>query len=485
MNTTVIVLENPSKWDFKIEGVEIVKGIDYLTDPAFLNRKRLKILNLCKSYSYQSTGYYVSLVAAARGHYPVPSVKSMLDFRYNIIIKKVSDEIDNLIQKSLSRINSSSFELSIYFGKNVASCHSRLSKMLFNHFPLPLFRAYFKKHNKKWQLYNIKMISPEEVPESHYQFLKERIVDYAGRKYKRNSVDSNLYRYKLSVLNSPEEELPPSDTAAVEKIIKSAERNGLYSQIITSDDFAEIDKYDALFIRDTTAVNHYTYRFARRGEKEGLVVIDDPVSILRCTNKIYLKEILEKNRIPCPSSIIITQSSAREIKNSIGFPCVVKIPDSSFSLGVHKFDTEEDFEQSRSELFKKSSLLLVQEFTPTEYDWRIGILNNEPIFVCKYFMAEKHWQIYNHKVSDAGMTECIEIEQTPPVVLKTALNAAKLVGDGLYGVDLKIVNKKAIVIEINDNPSIDSGIEDEVYGDLLYDTIIREFIRRMDKIHGK
>ncbi|GKT33749.1 hypothetical protein ADUPG1_007500, partial [Aduncisulcus paluster] len=53
-----------------------------------------------------------------------------------------------------------------------------------------------------------------------------------------------------------------------------------------------------------------------------------------------------------------------------------------------------------------------------------------------------------------------------------ALKATALIGDGLYGVDLKHVDDKCYLIEVNDNPNIDSGIEDAVLGDVLYDRII-------------
>jgi glutathione synthase/RimK-type ligase-like ATP-grasp enzyme len=47
-------------------------------------------------------------------------------------------------------------------------------------------------------------------------------------------------------------------------------------------------------------------------------------------------------------------------------------------------------------------------------------------------------------------------------------------------VDLKQNERGVYVIEINDNPNIDAGIEDEVLGERLYDTIMAEFVRRMD-----
>ena len=66
-------------------------------------------------------------------------------------------------------------------------------------------------------------------------------------------------------------------------------------------------------------------------------------------------------------------------------------------------------------------------------------------------------------------------------VTDAALKAAAAIGDGLYGVDLKQVGSRNVVIEVNDNPSIDAGVEDAYLGDDLYRRIMSEFLRRMEK----
>jgi glutathione synthase/RimK-type ligase-like ATP-grasp enzyme len=72
-------------------------------------------------------------------------------------------------------------------------------------------------------------------------------------------------------------------------------------------------------------------------------------------------------------------------------------------------------------------------------------------------------------------------------VLDTALKAANLIGDGLYGVDLKQVGKKVYVIEVNDNPNIDAGMEDKIIKDELYRIVMKSFVKRieMKKLAGK
>jgi glutathione synthase/RimK-type ligase-like ATP-grasp enzyme len=66
-------------------------------------------------------------------------------------------------------------------------------------------------------------------------------------------------------------------------------------------------------------------------------------------------------------------------------------------------------------------------------------------------------------------------------VVKLALKATALIGNGLYGVDLKLAGKRPVVIEVNDNPSIDSGVEDGYLGEKLYLQVMQEFLRRMER----
>ena len=69
-----------------------------------------KVFNLCRSYRYQSLGYYVSLLAAARGHRPLPGVTAMQDLKSHHIIRHVSDELDRLIQVERPRVAASPHE---------------------------------------------------------------------------------------------------------------------------------------------------------------------------------------------------------------------------------------------------------------------------------------------------------------------------------------------------------------------------------------
>ncbi len=134
-------------------------------------------------------------------------------------------------------------------------------------------------------------------------------------------------------------------------------------------------------------------------------------------------------------------------------------------------------------MFEDSDIILAQEYCPTEFDWRIGVLDGEPLFAVQYLMAKKHWQIVRHedgKKSVEGSFRSTSLAEAPPAVVETAIRAARLIGDGLYGVDLKQIGDRVVVIEVNDNPNLDHGCEDSAEKDIVWDQLIRWYLKRLE-----
>jgi glutathione synthase/RimK-type ligase-like ATP-grasp enzyme len=252
--------------------------------------------------------------------------------------------------------------------------------------------------------------------------------------------------------------------------------------MIQHQDYGRVAEFDALLIRETTAVDHHTFRFAQRAESEGLVVIDDPTSILRCTNKVYQAEALELAGVPIPKTRILDRADIDAIVADVGLPCVLKHPDSAFSQGVIKCADRDDLAREAARALEQSDLLLVQEFMPTDFDWRVGVFAGEVLYACRYLMARGHWQIVKKTGAGSfrhGQVEPIPLDQVPEQVLRTAVRAARVMGTGLYGVDLKIAGRRHVVTEVNDNPNIDAGCEDVMLKDELYRRIMQGMLDRV------
>ncbi|MFZ5970878.1 MAG: RimK family protein [Bacteroidota bacterium] len=471
----LIVVEKPEVWKFRLEDVEVISPDRYITDGAFQAVKNLKVINLCKSYQYQSEGYYVSLLAEARGHKVLPGVSTIQDLRFPSILREDSLDFDLLIQNTFKGEPYDRVEFNIYFGTTGAEALNRLGRQLFQLVQAPALRVVFSKKTK-WVLTSLRPISLNEVPETDNVLLATSLEKYLQR---RRDYRHDKKKYDLAILVNPDDKNPPSDDRALKRFYKAAIEAGFNTEFITKNDFDQLIQYDALFIRETTNVNHHTFRFAKKAESLGLAVIDDPGSILKCTNKVYLFELLNAHKILTPKSYVITEENCQQLPQKMAFPFILKQPDGAFSKGVHKIDNLDQFKEIREHMFEKSDLLIAQEFLPTPFDWRVGIVDNQVIYVCKYFMASEHWQIVNWSAkkedSRDGEVASIPVDQAPSGLLKTALKATSLIGNGLYGVDMKEIEGKYYVIEINDNPNIDAGVEDRILKDRLY-TIIMEVL---------
>lgn len=476
----MLVLEDPAQWSLDLPGVEVVAAREYLTNPRFAALKRVKVYNLCRTSSYQSIGYYVSLLAAARGHNPLPSVTTIQDLRMTPVLRVASETLDRDLQRALGHLKGPHFELSIYFGRNLFKRYDRLCSALFGHFPAPFLLAEFV-YADRWRIESLRPIASTEIPESHRPFVIERARRYFARPGSRKLPE---YRYDIAILFDPNTVDRPSNPRAIQRFCRAAEHLGMRPMVIGLEDYGRVAEYDALFLRETTYVNHHTYRFARRAQAEGLVVIDDPESIIRCTNKVYLAELFERFDIACPRTRVVHRDNAQQIGTELGFPCVLKRPDSSFSLGVLKATNEAELAEHLESFFERSELVVAQEYVPSRFDWRIGVLGGRAIYACRYYMARGHWQIVKADGESRrrhGKSDCIPIDDAPPRAVAVAERAAALIGDGFYGVDIKEIDGRFLVIEINDNPSVESGVEDVVLKDELYLAIMRWFYERLER----
>jgi glutathione synthase/RimK-type ligase-like ATP-grasp enzyme len=287
------------------------------------------------------------------------------------------------------------------------------------------------------------------------------------------------------VLYDPNEKTAPSSPDSLKHFARIAEKMSVDVELITKRRLGELAEFDGLFIRETTSIDNHTYRFARRAWQEGMPVIDDPISMIRCTNKVFLMEHLQQNQVPTPPTVIITEgTNLTKVIDELGLPLVVKIPDGSFSRGVHKIESEAAFKRISEELFEETDLLLAQKFLPTDFDWRVGILAGEPLFVCQYSMARGHWQVAKYRPdgsSHEGGFRAFDLDQASREVIDIAVRAARSVGEGFYGVDLKQTADGIVVMEVNENPSLEHGIEDTAGKDEIWRRLLRWFIDRFEQ----
>ncbi|MBH0050666.1 RimK family protein [Pseudoalteromonas sp. SWYJZ19] len=459
MFKTLIVVDN-NEQTLAQSFENVITFNTYLRDYPKQNEPKTRIINLCDSSQYLSKGYYCSLLAEARKHQVLPSVKT----------------INALRSGQAPMLNVGQIDGTLYFGNALNDLQSKAAKSVFKQYPAPIL---FVDEQGLLQQGSLSSLN-----EQQYSDFVAKLDNFTKTQWRIGSVQRR-FRWDMAILVDHNEKVPPSDKDAIARFIKAAAKHGINAQALSFDEIDNIAQFDALFIRQTTAIDHPTYRLASKAQSLGLVVIDDSESILRCCNKVYLHDAFNYQKVPSLKTVVVADQSSEtlaQLEDAFTYPLVLKMPEGSFSKGVFKVSNRDELAAKLTELFEFSALVLAQEYMYTEYDWRVGVLNGRAIYACRYLMARNHWQIYNHDAKRffSGGFETLPTFELPKAVLDAALKACKTVGRGLYGVDVKEHQGKAYVLEVNDNPSIDHKVEDGYLGDELYMIIMDEFKQRLE-----
>ena len=473
----IVLVDRASDLDPAPNGARLMTVREYLALEGVPGRR---VINLARSYEPLSLGYYCSLLANARKERCLPEVDALLDINWKRIHKRALSTLQTLLDGT-EVVPDQPF-IDIFFGRTKDKSFREIARQTFDLFRCPVIRINLRS-GQPARIRDIEALAVHRLDSGQQRqllvalnaFLKGSLPKPATRKYPAAVV---------AILVNPDEESPPSDKKALEAFAAAAESVDARAEFITAKDYNRLLEFDALFIRETTALNHHTYRFATRARQEGMPVIDDPQSIVCCTNKIYLAELLKSHRIQTPKTVIFDRQRLKELFGTLEFPGIVKVPDGCFSRGVHKVTSLEEIKALGQDLFRRTDLLMMQEYMPTDFDWRIGVLDGEALYACKYYMVSGNWKIYEYEADgsvNSGDSETVPISQVPKKVIDVALRGTRLIGNGFYGVDIKETPSGPSIIEINDNPSIDSGIEVEVLGQALYQRMMAVLVSRIGR----
>jgi glutathione synthase/RimK-type ligase-like ATP-grasp enzyme len=480
---TVIVIDQRQK-GFEVADATVMTARNYLAEVENGNEGAARVLNLCRTGRYQGRGYYVSLIAEARGQQPFPGVKTIEDLKSEPFIRTLEAEIQPLVQEALKHHDSERFQLDVYFGKHFS--HQALAEQLFAKVRAPMLRALFVRAGESWRLDGLQAIGLADIPMNDRALLLDALKSFMaeGSATRRQGVSKG--RPRLAILWDPDEPQKPTNEEGLQRLLKAAPLVGLEAELIEPDALDRLPEFDALFNR--AGPEGIIYEFIRTADSLGMPVVDDPESVLKCGNKVFLQELMNRHRIATPRTLIAHRGNLDEVVQTLGLPCVLKLPDSGFGLDVVKVESESALRKEAERFFAKSELIIAQEWLPSEFDWRVGVYDRRPLFVAKYFMAPGHWKIIesdeNQKAVSEGDHEAMTIGEAPEHVINTAVRAANLIGRGLYGADLKQVDGRIYLIEVNINPNIDAGVEDEVLGDALYREVLGVFARRIAEMNG-
>jgi len=476
------------------------------------------VINLCRSYRYRSKGYYVSLIAAARGQRVLPAVETLEElgepFGLFRVLREAGvptievSEIRGWRRQTAARVGADDAAVDAPpagHGRGVAarrgngwtetaeamvilgSCERpefrEAASAAYRAWPIPMLKLSFVRKEEEWWVAGAEPVPLQRLAPGDRAALVQALAEGRGASLLDTPRPPETKRASIAVLFDEGEPFNPSSPETIRHLERVAAGMNVYVHRLGLDEIDRLPEYDALFIRALTGVREPAFEFALRAEMLDMPVIDDPQSIIRCSNKVFLDELLRREGISTPRTLIVTARTPWSEVATLGTPVVVKLPDGSFSAAVHKISNEEEYAKVAGEMFRRSPLLIAQEFLRTDFDWRVVLLGGEVLFTARYFMAEGHWQIRSAEgaAERFGPVEAVPRNRAPAEVTDLAGRAAGLIGQGLYGVDIKETPSGPVVIEINDNPNLDLGEDDTADGDAIYRDIVEYFLRRVEE----
>jgi len=224
----LIVTDQKQEW-FEIPDATVVSARHYIGEPDDSRDASVRVLNLCRTGRYQGRGYYVSLVAEARGHRPLPEVKTVEDLKSEAFVRTLASELEPLVRETLKHDESDRFQLDVYLGRDPAQRHQPLAEQVFAKVRAPLLRVLFARADGKWRLDALHAIGVADIPTQDRAFLLEAVKAFAGEvsSPKPRRPGAGKGKPRLAILWDPKEPHKPSNEGALEKLVRTAPKVGM------------------------------------------------------------------------------------------------------------------------------------------------------------------------------------------------------------------------------------------------------------------
>ncbi|MGR9000433.1 MAG: RimK-like ATPgrasp N-terminal domain-containing protein, partial [Gammaproteobacteria bacterium] len=142
MARTLLVVDTLSDWNPYYPSDQVITFESYLATDQGESGQRVRVINLCSSYSYLSDGYYCSLLAEARGHHVIPSLKVINDLGKQALYQLQLEDLSQALTRAVkSRKKDNEIVLLSYFGTASDPAFQELARLLFERFSCPVLEV--------------------------------------------------------------------------------------------------------------------------------------------------------------------------------------------------------------------------------------------------------------------------------------------------------------------------------------------------------
>lgn len=214
--------------------------------------------------------------------------------------------------------------------------------------------------------------------------------------------------------------------------------------------------FDAVIPRIGASITFFGAAVVRQFEMMGVYSVNESVAISRSRDKLRSLQLLSRKGIGLPVTGFAHSSKFSDdlIKQVGGPPLVIKLLEGTQGIGVVLAETYKAAESVIEAFRGLKEHILVQEFIAEARgsDIRCLVVGDKIVAAMKRTSKEGEFRSNIHRGGTAERTRLTPTERA------TALQAAKVMGLNVAGVDILRSNHGPVVMEVNSSPGLE-GIE--------------------------
>ncbi|MCK9161066.1 MAG: RimK-like ATPgrasp N-terminal domain-containing protein, partial [Bacteroidaceae bacterium] len=178
MNNVLILLDRLDDWKPYYETKSVLTVSDYLKNKPAVKDQKL-VFNLSNDYSYNSEGYYCSLLARTRGQRVIPGVDIINKLETGTGVR-MDHTLQNICYQYIQKnnIKDDIWYLRLFFGKCKEKGLERIARFLFENYPCPLLEIGFNTHQSN-QIESINYLPLNKLNDEEQDFFADTLDKFS------------------------------------------------------------------------------------------------------------------------------------------------------------------------------------------------------------------------------------------------------------------------------------------------------------------
>ncbi|CAN5343465.1 30S ribosomal protein S6--L-glutamate ligase [soil metagenome] len=235
----------------------------------------------------------------------------------------------------------------------------------------------------------------------------------------------------------------------------------------------DLDDFDAVIPRIGASISFYGAALVRQFEMMGVYCVNESVAITRSKDKLRSSQLLSRRGIGLPHTGFAHAPDDTNdlIKMVGGAPLVVKLLEGTQGIGVVLAETHKAAASVVEAFFGLKANIMVQEFIEEAggADIRCFVVGKKVVGTMKRQAKPGEFRSNLHRGGHAHLVKITPEER------EAAIQAAKIIGLNIAGVDIIRSKRGPLVLEVNSSPGL-KGIESATKKDIA--DLIIEFVEK-------